>query len=79
MDGSSGDITNIDSNILSIRDLDITPEMMRLFLPKVNWDRLASMYVPRHSGAECQTRYFNICINYRESFVVIYYIHVYKI
>nr|GLL37599.1 uncharacterized protein LOC109172334 isoform X1 [Ipomoea trifida] len=56
MNGSFGDMTNIDSNILSIRDLDITPEMMRLFLPKVNWDCLASMYVPRHSGAECQTR-----------------------
>nr|GLL17457.1 uncharacterized protein LOC109172334 isoform X1 [Ipomoea trifida] len=59
MDGSFGDMANIDSNILSIRDLNITPEMMRQFLPKVNWDRLASMYVPRHSGAECQTRWLN--------------------
>ncbi|VFQ95987.1 unnamed protein product [Cuscuta campestris] len=56
---SSGDLTDIDNNISSIKDLDITPEMMRLFLPKVNWDRLASMYIPKRTGLECQTRWLN--------------------
>ncbi|VFQ78630.1 unnamed protein product [Cuscuta campestris] len=56
---SSGDLTDIDNNISSIKDLDITPEMMRLFLPKVNWDLLASMYIPKRTGPECQTRWLS--------------------
>ncbi|CAH9136483.1 unnamed protein product [Cuscuta epithymum] len=59
VDGSFGDLTDIDSNISSIRGLDITPEMMRLFLPKVNWDHLASMFLPKRTGSECQTRWLN--------------------
>lgn len=38
-------------------DLELTPEKIRSFLPLVNWDRLASMYLPDRSGAECETRY----------------------
>ncbi|KAL6518141.1 hypothetical protein OROMI_033842 [Orobanche minor] len=57
-DGSY-DSGNVDSIILSIKDIDITPDKMRLFLPKVNWDQLAAMYVPAHSGAECEARFLN--------------------
>ncbi|XP_073296754.1 uncharacterized protein [Primulina huaijiensis] len=56
IDGSSGDSNNIDSIISSIKDLDFNPERVRLFLPKVNWEQLAAMYVPSRSGAECQAR-----------------------
>lgn len=58
-DGSFDDPDNLDSIVASIRDLDITPEKMRQFLPKVNWDELASMYLPGRSGAECQARWLN--------------------
>lgn len=54
-DGSY-DSSNVDSIIVSIKDFDITPEKLRLFLPKVNWEQLAAMYVPGRSGAECQAR-----------------------
>lgn len=41
----------------SISDVEITHEKLRLFLPKVNWEQLASMYLMgRRSGAECETR-----------------------
>lgn len=56
---SSGDSNDFDSRIASIRDLDITPENIRSFLPKVNWERLASMYVAGRSGAECEARWLN--------------------
>ncbi|XP_058199967.1 uncharacterized protein LOC131314974 [Rhododendron vialii] len=59
VEGSSGDSNDFDSMIASIRDLDIAPETIRSFLPKVNWERLASMYVPGHSGAECEARWLN--------------------
>ncbi|CAI9113501.1 OLC1v1014113C1 [Oldenlandia corymbosa var. corymbosa] len=48
-----------DGVLASIGDVDFTPEKMRLFLPKVNWEYLASMYVPGRSGPECQTRWLN--------------------
>ncbi|KAG8388014.1 hypothetical protein BUALT_Bualt02G0081200 [Buddleja alternifolia] len=57
-DGSFDSI-NVDSIIVSIKDVDITPEKIRLFLPKVNWEQLAAMYVPGRSGAECQARFLN--------------------
>lgn len=55
-DGSSGDSNNVDSIVASIKDLDITPEIMRSFLPKVDWEQLAFMYVPCRTGVECQAR-----------------------
>ncbi|CAN4088780.1 unnamed protein product [Withania somnifera] len=58
-DGCSGESGDLDGLIASIRDLVITPETMRLFLPKVNWDQVASMYLPGRSGAECQSRWLN--------------------
>ncbi|XP_051119227.1 uncharacterized protein LOC127243311 isoform X2 [Andrographis paniculata] len=57
-DGSYGS-SNVDSIMGSIKDLDVTPEKIRSFLPEVNWNQLASMYVPSHSGAECQARFLN--------------------
>jgi len=50
----------MDSIIASVKDLEITPERIRKFLPKVNWDLIASMYVGGHTGAECESRYI-IC------------------
>ncbi|KAL8478676.1 hypothetical protein ACS0TY_030526 [Phlomoides rotata] len=58
-ENGSYDSGNVDSVIVSIKDIDITPEKLRLFLPKVNWEQLAAMYVPGHSGAECQARFLN--------------------
>ncbi|XWS50801.1 hypothetical protein CRYUN_Cryun12cG0119900 [Craigia yunnanensis] len=58
-DGSSGDGSNLDNIIATVKDLEITPERIRGFLPKVNWDQLASLYVKGRSGAECETRWLN--------------------
>nr|XP_010932454.1 uncharacterized protein LOC105053113 isoform X1 [Elaeis guineensis]XP_029122846.1 uncharacterized protein LOC105053113 isoform X1 [Elaeis guineensis]XP_029122847.1 uncharacterized protein LOC105053113 isoform X1 [Elaeis guineensis] len=54
--------SDIDSNLmsaLSSSDLYITPEKIRSFIPLVNWDRLASMYLTGRSGAECEARWLN--------------------
>ncbi|XP_074357243.1 uncharacterized protein LOC141696975 isoform X1 [Apium graveolens] len=53
------DVDNFDSIIASISDHDITDENMREFLPKVNWEQLASMYTKGRSGAECESRWLN--------------------
>ncbi|MCD7451747.1 Myb-like DNA-binding domain protein [Datura stramonium] len=58
-DGCSRESGDLDGLIGSIRDHVITPETMRLFLPKVNWDQVASMYLSGRSGAECQSRWIN--------------------
>ncbi|EPS66301.1 hypothetical protein M569_08471, partial [Genlisea aurea] len=50
---------NIDHVMLSIKDVNITPEGMRSFLPKVNWEQVAAMYVPGRTGEECQSRFLN--------------------
>ncbi|GAB2248907.1 hypothetical protein Droror1_Dr00012266 [Drosera rotundifolia] len=50
---------DVDKMMSSIRDVEVTPEEMRMILPKVDWDQLASMYVPRHSGPECEARWLN--------------------
>ncbi|XP_059303412.1 uncharacterized protein LOC132055548 isoform X1 [Lycium ferocissimum] len=57
--GCSRESGDLDGLIASIRDLVITPETMRIFLPRVNWDQVASMYLPGRSGAECQSRWLN--------------------
>ncbi|MCD7446665.1 Myb-like DNA-binding domain protein [Datura stramonium] len=49
-DGCSRKSGDLDGLIGSIRDHVITPETMRLFLPKVNWDQVASMYLSGRSG-----------------------------
>lgn len=55
--GSYGDLNDLDNLLVSIKDFDITAENIRKFLPKVNWEQLASMYVVGRSGAECEVRY----------------------
>ncbi|KAK3013277.1 hypothetical protein RJ639_008267 [Escallonia herrerae] len=55
-EGYPVDSSDVDSIITSIRDHDITPEKLKLFLPKVNWENLVSMYVSGRSGAECEAR-----------------------
>ncbi|XP_052179782.1 uncharacterized protein LOC127793055 [Diospyros lotus] len=58
VDGAGGS-SDFDGIIASIRDLDVTPESIRSFLPNVNWERLASMCVSGRSGAECESRWLN--------------------
>ncbi|GAV79112.1 Myb_DNA-binding domain-containing protein/Myb_DNA-bind_6 domain-containing protein, partial [Cephalotus follicularis] len=58
-DGSSGDKNSIDNILASIKDLEITPEKIREFLPKVNWDQLSSSYVAGRTGTECEARWLN--------------------
>ena len=57
LESSFGDAQDLDGILASIKDLEIKPEQIREFLPKVNWDRLASMYVVGHTAAECEARY----------------------
>jgi hypothetical protein len=62
-EGSSGDSNDHDKILVSIKELEVTPGKIRGFLPKVNWEQLASMYFvdrsgrSNRSGAECQARY----------------------
>ncbi|PIA39506.1 hypothetical protein AQUCO_02600156v1 [Aquilegia coerulea] len=56
---SSGDSNTFDDIMTSIRDFDIPPESIRTFLPKVDWERLASLYAVGRSGAECEARWLN--------------------
>ncbi|PIA63627.1 hypothetical protein AQUCO_00201161v1 [Aquilegia coerulea] len=58
-DECSGDSNTFDNVVTSISDIEITPEKIRSFLPKVDWQRLASMYASGRSGAECETRWVN--------------------
>lgn len=58
-EGSSGDSNDFDKILASIKDLEVTPEKIREFLPKVNWEQLASMYLVGRSSAECQARWLN--------------------
>ncbi|TYH98359.1 hypothetical protein ES332_A12G304700v1 [Gossypium tomentosum] len=58
-DGSPQDGNNLDGIIATVKDLEITPERIREFLPKVDWNQLASFYVKGRSGAECETRWLN--------------------
>lgn len=55
----SGDSNSFDDIITSITDFDIPPEKVRSFVPKVDWERLASLFVEGRSGAECETRWIN--------------------
>ncbi|TVU41062.1 hypothetical protein EJB05_14553, partial [Eragrostis curvula] len=46
-------LTNAASNF------DVTPESLRSVLPLINWDKIAAMYLPGRSGAECESRWLN--------------------
>lgn len=49
-------MNDLDAILASIREMEITPERIREFLPKVNWDQLASLYVVGRTGAECEAQ-----------------------
>ncbi|PWA72019.1 myb domain protein 4r1 [Artemisia annua] len=51
--------SNLDRMIARINKHEITPEEIRSFLPKVNWEQLASMYLTDRSGPECESRWRN--------------------
>lgn len=53
---ADGDSHCFENMLATIKDLEITPERIREFLPKVNWNRLASMYLRNRSGEECEAR-----------------------
>ncbi|KAK4843550.1 hypothetical protein QYF36_009704 [Acer negundo] len=55
----SRDKFSLDNIFASVKDIDFTPAMIREFLPKVNWNQLASMYVEGRSGAECEAQWLN--------------------
>ncbi|KAJ8458893.1 hypothetical protein OPV22_031819 [Ensete ventricosum] len=60
MESDVDGITN--SSIMStttLSDFEFTPEKIRSFMPLVNWNRLASMYVMGRSGTECEARWLN--------------------
>ncbi|KAI9101611.1 hypothetical protein K1719_023855 [Acacia pycnantha] len=56
---SRGHVKNFDTILTSIKDLEITPENIRMFLLEFNWDQLASKYVVGRTGAECEARWLN--------------------
>lgn len=56
-ENSSEDSNDLDMILASTKDLEVPPETIGEFLPKVNWEQLASMYCVGRSGAECQARY----------------------
>jgi myb proto-oncogene protein len=40
-------------------NFEVTPESLRSVLPLINWDKIAAMYLPGRSGAECESRWLN--------------------
>ncbi|KAF3794481.1 Myb-like protein L [Nymphaea thermarum] len=61
-DGSEEDFTQpnlLDTAVAEISNLNISPEHIKSFLPQVDWNRLASMYLKDRSGAECRARWLN--------------------
>ncbi|XLS59078.1 hypothetical protein HN51_008833 [Arachis hypogaea] len=54
-----GDGNYMDSIMEYTNQVDITPEIMKKYLPDVNWDKLASTHVPGRTGAECESRWLN--------------------
>ncbi|CAA6661262.1 unnamed protein product [Spirodela intermedia] len=48
-----------DSAAIVRKNFEFSPENIRSFLPMINWERLASMYLPGRSGAECEARWLN--------------------
>ncbi|KAK3124416.1 hypothetical protein QOZ80_7BG0586270 [Eleusine coracana subsp. coracana] len=43
----------------SASNFEVTPESLRSVLPLINWDKIAAMYLPGRSGAECESRWLN--------------------
>ncbi|EOA15694.1 hypothetical protein CARUB_v10006404mg [Capsella rubella] len=53
LEGSADDVNTI---LEGIKNLEITPEMIRQYLPKVNWDQLD---IKNRSGAECEAQWMS--------------------
>ncbi|PKA50152.1 Myb-related protein 3R-1 [Apostasia shenzhenica] len=54
-----GSVDSVVMSTFSGIDHQLSPEILRAFLPLINWDRLASMYLPQCSGPECESRWLN--------------------
>ncbi|KAK1429304.1 hypothetical protein QVD17_11510 [Tagetes erecta] len=59
LSGGDGDLCYRVNMIESIKDHKITCEELKPFLDKVDWKRLASIYVPGRSAPECESRWRN--------------------
>lgn len=57
--GEPGFAHGWDDIISSVRNFEITSEIMQDFVGKVNWEEVASMYLPHRSGAECEAGWLN--------------------
>ncbi|KFK28617.1 hypothetical protein AALP_AA7G022600 [Arabis alpina] len=55
-DDLEGSLDDIDTILEGIKNLEITPEMIRQFLPKVHWDQLD---IKNRSAAECEARWMS--------------------
>ena len=51
------DLTLLDEQISDVSKIEVKSEDIRIFLPQVDWERLSSIYVANHSGADCQAKY----------------------
>ncbi|KAL4573428.1 hypothetical protein LXL04_020233 [Taraxacum kok-saghyz] len=59
LSSEDADWHDVDTMLTQIKHHEISPEEMRAFLPKVNWDHLASMYITSRTGPECKSRWMN--------------------
>ncbi|KAH9624138.1 hypothetical protein KSS87_019279 [Heliosperma pusillum] len=58
-DEEPGFNNGVDAMMLSIKNHKITPETIQCFSGEVNWTQLATIYLPRRSGEECEARWLN--------------------
>ncbi|KAF0905587.1 hypothetical protein E2562_007380 [Oryza meyeriana var. granulata] len=59
---STGDFSAVDLAYAltnTAGNFEVTPESLRAVLPLINWDKIAAMYLPGRSGAECASRWLN--------------------
>ncbi|XP_040382205.1 uncharacterized protein LOC102706862 isoform X2 [Oryza brachyantha] len=59
---STGDFSAVDMAYAltnTAGNFEMTPESLRSVLPLINWDKIAAMYLPGRSGAECESRWLN--------------------
>ncbi|XP_052163796.1 uncharacterized protein LOC127780863 isoform X1 [Oryza glaberrima] len=59
---STGDFSAVDMAYAltnTAGNFEVTPESLRSVLPLINWNKIAAMYLPGRSGAECESRWLN--------------------
>uniref|UniRef100_A0A0E0LGZ7 Uncharacterized protein n=1 Tax=Oryza punctata TaxID=4537 RepID=A0A0E0LGZ7_ORYPU len=59
---STGDFSAVDMAYAltnTAGNFEVTAESLRSVLPLINWDKIAAMYLPGRSGAECESRWLN--------------------